>query len=116
MPLCVRLDGTAGRTRASVLTQLSAEGAAQLMSAVFLDLGLFGVLFCFFFPPFRSSVSPFRVTAPEDMAICSQVITVARFESTILSLLKGTFSFVTTEHHLMRIKSEECCCIFVFQD
>lgn len=80
-------------------TQLSAEGVAQLTSAMFLDFG-------FYFFPFRSSVSPFRVTAPADMAICSQVITVVRFESTILELFKEKFSFVTTENHLMQIKSK----------
>lgn len=73
-------------------TQLSAEGAAQLTSRV-----LGGPP-----SPFHSSLSPFRVPAPADTAICSQVLTVVRFDCTILALFRATFPLVTTDNDLIR--------------
>lgn len=65
---------------------------------------------CFrgFFSPLHSSLSPFRVPAPADTAICSQVLTVVGFDCTILALFKATFLFVATDNHLIWFDSLIC--------
>lgn len=93
-PLCVRLKRAA---QLSALTPVSHSWALK-------DLHSW-LVWCFgdFFS--LSSVDiPFRVTAPRDMPICCEVITVATYESVIFTQFKETFSFLTFSNHLMQIK------------